>query len=308
MTKVLITGASGFLGAAVARQAVAQGREVALLLRPTSDTSRIADLLDKVAVIYGDMGKIDQARDALAAFGPEVVAHLAWDGVKGSDRNNPEQMANIIASVALYRVAADLGCRRFVGLGSQAEYGPCPARCDESVSTQPTTVYGAAKLSTFWLLDRMAATDGNSFAWLRLFSCYGPGDDPSWLIPYMTLRLLAGEKPALTKGEQMWDYIYVDDAAAAVISLIDSDATGVFNLGSGQAHRLRDIVTKIRDLIDPELPLGLGEIAYRYDQVMHLEADITALTRATGWVPKMRLDQGLQLTVNWYQNKLQCDV
>jgi nucleoside-diphosphate-sugar epimerase len=118
----------------------------------------------------------------------------------------------------------------------------------------------------------------------------------------MTLRLLAGEKPALTKGEQMWDYIYVDDAAAAVMSLIDSNAVGVFNLGSGQAHPLRAIVTMIRDLINPVLPLGIGEIPYRPDQVMHLEADITALTRATAWRPKMSLAQGLQLTVNWYRN------
>lgn len=275
---------------------------MALLLRRTSDTNRIADLIEKVAVIYGDLGKIEQVRDELAAFGAEAVAHLAWDGVKGADRNSPAQIANIVASVALYRIATELGCRRFVGLGSQAEYGPCPARTNESVPTQPTTVYGAAKLSTFWLLNRMAAADDNSFGWLRLFSCYGPGDDPSWMIPYMTLRLLAGEKPSLTKGDQMWDYIYVDDAAAAVMSLIDSNAAGAFNLGSGQAYRLRDIVTTIRDLIDPELPLGIGEIPYRPDQVMHLEADITALTRATAWTPKMPLDQGLQLTVNWYRD------
>jgi nucleoside-diphosphate-sugar epimerase len=82
----------------------------------------------------------------------------------------------------------------------------------------------------------------------------------------------------------------------------------VFNLGSGQAHRLRDIVIKIRDLINPALPLGFGEVAYRLDQVMHLEADITALTQATGWIPKMHLDQGLRLTVDWYRSKIQSSV
>ncbi|GAB3439032.1 NAD-dependent epimerase/dehydratase family protein [Insolitispirillum peregrinum] len=302
MRNVLLTGASGFVGAAVARQMVAQGRNVALLLRSSSDTRRIDDILDKVTVIRGDMANIGQARDEISAFAPQAVAHLAWQGVKGADRNSYEQADNVPASVALYRLAAELGCSRFVGLGSQAEYGPCPARSDEQVPTRPTTVYGAAKLSTFCLLDRMAAADGNSFAWLRLFSSYGPGDDPSWLIPYMTLRLLSGEKPSLTKGEQLWDYIYVDDAAAAVVSLIDSDATGAFNLGSGQAWPLHDLITKIRDLIDPALPLGFGDVPYRPDQVMHLEADITALSRATGWTPKMPLDDGLKNTVDWYRN------
>jgi nucleoside-diphosphate-sugar epimerase len=284
---------------------VAQGRDLALLLRPSSSIGRIAHLLDKVTLIYGDMTSISQNRDQIARFGPDAIAHLAWHGAKGADRNSAEQASNVLASVELYRLAIELGCRRFVGLGSQAEYGPCPARSDEQVPTRPTTVYGAAKLSTYCLLDRMAAADGASFAWLRLFSSYGPGDDPSWLIPYMTLRLLAGEKPALTKGEQQWDYIYVDDAAAAVIALLDSDATGVFNLGSGQASLLSTLISKIRDLIDPNLPLGFGEIPYRPDQVMHLEADITALRQATGWIPKMPLDEGLKITVDWYRNRKQ---
>ncbi|MBL7372666.1 NAD-dependent epimerase/dehydratase family protein, partial [Escherichia coli] len=109
----------------------------------------------------------------------------------------------------------------FVGMGSQAEYGPVSARLDETVPTRPTTVYGAAKLSTALMLERLAEADGLSFAWLRLFSSYGPKDDLSWLIPYMARRLLAGERPALTPGEQIWDYIYVEDAAAAVAAALD---------------------------------------------------------------------------------------
>lgn len=301
-TRILITGASGFVGSAVTRQLVGQRREVAVLLRTTSDARRINDLLDRITVIRGDISMLDEVHDQIADFEPQGVVHLAWEGVKGVDRNSPVQIDNVNSSIALYRLTEKLDCRRFVGLGSQAEYGLLQGKIDENAPTRPTTVYGAAKLATCLLLERSAATSGRPFAWLRLFSSYGPDDDPSWLIPYMTLRLLAGEKPLLTKGEQLWDYIYVDDAAAAIVSLIDSDAVGVFNLGSGHAHPLLDIITKIRDLIDPALPLGIGELPYRPDQVMHLEADITALTRATGWMPKIPLDQGLQLTVNWYRN------
>ncbi len=301
MKRILVTGGSGFIGAATVRQLVAEGHSVALLLRKTSSTKRIDDILDRVTVIYGDMQNIEASRDAIAEFSPDVIAHLAWLGVKGVERNSPEQVGNVFASVALYRLGHEIGVRRFVGLGSQAEYGPYPHRIDESVPTKPTTTYGAAKLATYHLIDRMADMDGISFAWLRVFSTYGPGDDPSWLIPYMSMRLIAGERPSLTAGEQIWDYLFVEDAAAAVVATLNSDACGVFNLGSGQAYSLRQIITNIRDLIDPGLPLGFGEMPYRPDQVMHLEADISALVESTGWKPAMPLKKGLTLTIEWFK-------
>ena len=297
MKKILVTGASGFIGAATARQLLAEGYSVGLLLRKTSNIKRIEDILDCVTVIYGDMGSVELSRDAIGEFSPDAIAHLAWSGVKGVDRNSPKQMENVFASVALYRLAQEIGVRRFVGLGSQAEYGQYSRRIDESVQTKPTTTYGAAKLATYHLIDRMADVDGVSFAWLRVFSTYGPGDDPSWLIPYISMKLLAGERPALTSGEQIWDYLFVEDAAAAVVAVLNSDAHGAFNLGSGQAYSLRRIITNIRDLIDPALELGFGEIPYRPDQVMHLEADISALVKSTGWKPVMPLEKGLSLTI-----------
>ena len=143
------------------------------------------------------------------------------------------------------------------------------------------------------LLERSAATSDRPLAWLRLFSSYGPDDDPSWMIPYMIKRLLAAEKPSLTKAEQMWDYLHVDDAAAGIVAALDADARGFFNLGSGQSRPLRTIIESIRDLIDPSLPLGFGEVPYRPDQVMHLEADITSLSLASGWRPQVALEDGL---------------
>jgi UDP-glucose 4-epimerase len=299
--RILVTGASGFVGTAVVNQLVTQDRDIAVLLRNSTDPRQRNSIPDWVTVIKGDLLDLNPVADQISSFAPEAVIHLAWGGVSGAERNNPAQTANVFASLDLYRAAAEAGMFRFVGLGSQAEYGPCPARVDETVPSRPTTVYGAAKLATFHLLDRIAATEGISFGWLRLFSAYGPADDPERLVPHVILRLLAGLSPSLTRCEQMWDYIYVDDVAAAIVAAVDSDSRGAFNLGAGQAYRLVDIVTRIRDMIDGSPPLRFGAMPYRPDQVMHLEADIARLTAASGWAPKVSIEDGLSRTVKWFR-------
>lgn len=303
MKKILVTGGSGFVGAAVVRLLLEQGYEVALLLRPSSNTRRIDDLLVQCTVIRGDLSKIEDARTALIKFSPHTVIHLAWDGVKGADRNSSEQMNNVVNSIALYRLTEQIGCAQFVGLGSQAEYGQVSGRISEATATHPTTVYGATKLATSLTLERSAAVSSRPFAWLRLFSSYGPDDDPSWMIPYLIRSLLAGEKPSLTKAEQLWDYIHVNDVAAGIVAAVNFDAHGFFNIGSGNAKPLREIVSMIRDAIDPSLPLGFGELPYRPDQVMHLEADINALSFATGWQPKISFESGITQTVEWHRHE-----
>jgi nucleoside-diphosphate-sugar epimerase len=126
-------------------------------------------------------------------------------------------------------------------------------------------------------------------------------DNPAWMIPYVTRLLLEGGKPSLTKAEQVWDYIYVEDVASAILAVLEtSNATGLFNLGSGKAVALRLIIEKIRERINSNLPLGFGDLPYRSDQVMHLEADITRLTNVTGWLPNVTLDTGLRKTIDWY--------
>ncbi|CAK0761367.1 CDP-abequose synthase [Azospirillaceae bacterium] len=297
--RVLITGASGFVGSFVVRRALQRGWDVAVLLRNPENARRIVEELPHLTVIQGDLARFDLVAAEAAAFEPSAVIHLAWQGVQSSDRNDLMQVDNVVASLALLRWAHKAGVAHFIGLGSQAEYGPCLVRIDESVPTRPTTLYGAAKLSTYVMSDRIAEQLGLAFAWLRLFSSYGPDDDPNRLFPYLIDRLLCGERPALTKAEQLWDFIFVEDVADALLAVVESRARGVFNLGSGTAPSLRTMIEAIRDRIDPSLELGFGEAPYRPDQVMCLQADISALTQATGWTPKVGISEGVARMIAW---------
>jgi UDP-glucose 4-epimerase len=300
--KVLLTGASGFIGSYVLRRLLADGVEVGALLREPGKAWRIANDLARVRVFPAGLEDERRVDRALAEFQPTHVVHLAWSGVLGKNRNDAAQYQNAFLSMGLLDKAIENGARHFIGLGSQAEYGPCQARIDETTRTSPTTLYGAAKLSTCLMAERLCELSDVRFAWLRLFSSYGPQDSPEWLIPYLTLKLLNRERPSVTAAEQRWDYVYVDDAAAAIVDVAKAGtARGVFNLGSGSAPRLRDIIEGVRDAIDPSLPIGFGEVPYRPDQVMHLEADITRLAQATGWRPRVELPEGISRTVDWYR-------
>jgi nucleoside-diphosphate-sugar epimerase len=300
---VLLTGASGFIGSHVVRRLLADGHhEVAVLLRPSSDTWRIADCPGQVRQIEGDLNRLAAVAKDVTAFAPEAVAHLAWFGVSSAHRNDPRQVGNINATVELVELARQVGASHWVGIGSQAEYGPRGEPIDEDAPTRPTTLYGITKLSAGLLARQLCAAAGLRAAWLRIFSTYGPSDNPAWMIPYLIRKLLRGERPALTAGEQLWDYLYVDDAAEAVChAILTPGAEGVFNLGSGRPATIRGIVERVRDRIDPRLPLGFGEVAYRPDQVMRLEANATRLREATGWLPKVDLDEGLTRTVRWFR-------
>jgi nucleoside-diphosphate-sugar epimerase len=300
--KLLITGASGFIGSAFVGAALAAGHDVAVLGRDP-DAWRLRPYVGCFVHRRAALGDAEAVMRILSETAPEIVVHLAWAGVAGSDRNAPVQIDNIGCSAGLLLAAANAGARHFVSTGSQAEYGPETGIISPAVDPHPTTLYGEAKLATYRLLRRLALDRGMRLSWLRVFSTYGPGDHPYWMIPTLINALLRGERPALTKGEQRWDFLHVADAARALLLVAESEvASGVFNLGSGSAPPLRDTILAIRDAIDPALPLGFGELAYRSDQVMHLEADISRLYDELGWRPGIPLAEGLLETVRWYTN------
>jgi UDP-glucose 4-epimerase len=293
--RCLVTGASGHLGSYLTRLLIERGEDVTILVRESSDLWRLDGILDKVQVIRG------LATAELERAAPEVVFHLAWSGVTAGTRDRPENLIdNVVGSLQLFRVVKDTGCACWVGIGSQAEYGPQTEPLSEEMTPHPNNSYGIAKLCLGQLLATLCGQCGMRFVWLRLLASYGPKDDPRHLIPSVIAKLLAGERPALTSGDQPWDYLYVEDAAeciyrAAVMPAVE----GVYNLGSGHSETVRHIVELMRDMIDPGLPLGFGEIPSSQGV---LRGDITKIQRATGWSPKTDLETGLRWTLDWYKS------
>jgi len=296
-SRILVTGAGGFVGAAVVKAAVAAGHEVVALVR--NDTSRLTSIADRISMQRVDLADTTAVAALLHSAKPAIVIHSAWEGVGGALRSGDIQLDNIRTTVALADAAIAAGARKFVGIGSQAEYGRYDRKIVETDLPQPTMLYGAAKLAACHLAAQRCREAGMAFAWLRLFSVYGAGDNSNWLIPSAAVALVRGKPPLCTAGTQKWDYLHIDDVADGVLAAATSDrATGVFNLSSGNPVAVRQIVETLRDFAAPDLKLNFGAIPFGPDQIMHLDGDNGRLRAATGWSPRVPLAEGLRQVVD----------
>jgi nucleoside-diphosphate-sugar epimerase len=304
---VLITGAGGFVGAAVVKEALDAGHAVTALLRPNGARERLPLGNSALRIVEADLRDAAGVRQAFSLTRPEVVVHSGWNGVSNRSRDDRAQISdNISAACALIEAGREAGIRKFVGIGSQAEYGPVAGRVTEQHLPKPVSLYGASKLAALFLTEQLAAKSGVAFAWMRLFSCYGPGDNGHWLIPIIIEALLAGQIPKTTAGEQRWDYLFIDDVARAILAVAAKEqATGIFNLGSGNPVPIRHVVETIRNLVDPDAFVDFGALPYASDQIWHMEADNDRLVALADWSPRVALEDGLRETVEWHRSEWQ---
>ena len=305
MARLFITGATGFVGSATLKAAITLGHDVFALVRPSSNASRIAQFDGQFARVEADLRDKSAMDRALRDAKPDVVIHLGWAGVGSDARFEQSQITdNLEASCALVATAASVGCKSFIGFGSQGEYGPLNRRINENALPAPTTLYGAAKLATLHLTRQLAAQADMHFVWLRLFSTFEPKDNENWLIPFLIREMLAGRRPKTTLGTQYWDWLYIDDVADAIMAVVEARPQGVLNLGSGQSVMVRYVVETLRDLAAPNMELIFGEVPFRSDQVMHMEADISMITSSTMWRPSTSIETGLAKTVAWHREQM----
>lgn len=300
----VVTGATGMLALALIRKLVSEGCRVIAVSRPNSKRIDNIPKDDLVKVVECDLNEISSL-PALIGERCDMFFHFAWDATYGAARNNMAlQTANIKASVEAAEAARELGCSVFLGAGSQAEYGRHEEKMTPETPTRPETGYGIAKLCAGSMTRVICETAGIKHVWCRIFSTYGPYDGEQTMVMSGILKMLAGERPKYTKGEQLWDYLYCDDAAEAFYLAATRGVSGsVYCIASGTTAYLKDYILAIRDAIDPTLEVGIGEMDYYENQVMYLSGDIESLTRDTGFTPKYSFEKGIKETVEWVKSR-----
>ena len=302
--RFLITGSSGFIGSYIVRHIVENNLgEVIALIGKDTDLWRISDLISQIRLIKCNYNQIDAITDQICSANPDTLIHAGWSGVINNDRNSIVQLNNIKVMVDLLKLCESLGIRNFVGLGSQAEYGIPSGRVNESHPNKPTTLYGATKFSAYVAAQKTCELHDIRFKWIRVFSTFGPKDNPEWFFPYLINSLLSNKTPDLTGCEQLWDFLFVKDAAEAIVKVsVSPVASGVYNLGSGKARELRTIVELVKSQLNSDTMIHYGAKPYRDDQVMHLEADISKLQTDIHWKPRFEIEQAISETVQWYKS------
>ena len=301
--RAIITGATGAVGMALISELISRECETLVLLREGSQRAERIPSHPAVKRIFCSLDDISELSTGNERY--DVFFHLAWEGTSGSARDDMRlQVKNIMRTVDAAELAARLGCSVFVGAGSQAEYGRTTFALSSRTPTFPENAYGMAKLCAGQMSRAMCGKLGVRHVWARILSVYGPYDNERSLIPTVIKKLLSGERVALTKGEQTWDYVYSADAARALVSVaLDGRDGGVYCIGSGVSRPLREYIETVRDMIDSEGKLGFGDIPYSEEQVMHLGADIFELVRDTGYAPSTSFEDGIAKTISFYRGR-----
>ena len=304
LNKVIITGASGPLGVVMVETCVKEGIQVVALVRPNSPKIEDIPIHPLVTLIEYDISKIDTLQLDIAR-GADCCFHFAWMHTGDVNRENPIlQEKNIEATLKTAVFAHRMGCRQFVGAGSQAEYGIINHIINEETPTDPTTMYGIAKFAAGKMLMEYCRRVGMQCNWIRIFSVYGPYENDYILTSYLIRSYLNGEIPRLTPCEQVWDYLYCKDAIKAFLLVAErATESGLYCLGSGSARKLKDYVLTIKNHIDPDLSSGIGTKQYGKNQIMHLEANISKIYNDVGFSPEYSFEEGIAETINWYKKK-----
>jgi nucleoside-diphosphate-sugar epimerase len=247
-----------------------------------------------------------QIADLITRVRPTHLLHLAWSYiVPGKLATAAENFYWVQASLELLRRFGEHGGHRVVMAGSGYEYDWRHGYCSETLTpTVPSTYYGACKLALGSLLAACAAQTGLSSAWARIFFLYGPREHPQRLVSSVIRSLLLGEPARCSHGRQVRDYLHVEDVAAALVALLDSEVTGCVNVASGRPISLREIVSRIAAKLDKEHLVEFGAVPSRPNDVALVVADVTRLLDEVSWQPAYDLERGLDATIAWWDAHL----
>ena len=300
MKTVLITGATGFIGRHALDPLIARGFRVHGvsskhgLPEASNVTWHVADLFDAAAV-----------RALLETVAPSHLLHFAWSMVPGGAAPAQEHVRWVQATLELVRTFAEVGGTRVVAAGSCAEYDWRYGYCVENLTPLvPRSCYGVCKNATRMVCESYFNELRLSLSWARLFFVYGPHEPLARLVPSIVSSLNRGTAAPCTHGEQLRDYLHVEDAAEACVALLDSEVRGPVNVGSGRPSKLRDMAEHIARRMNAEELLRMGAIPVPLDDPPVVVADVRRLTTEVGWRPRHTMEAGLDHTIAWWLTQL----
>ena len=314
MRRLLVTGATGFVGQHALPLLTGRGDEVhAVSSRPVRPEGRsigaiAADAwLSESGITWhqADLLAPGAAKALVETVEPTHLLHFAWYAEPGRFWASQENLRWVAATLELVEAFVANGGERIVAAGTCAEYDWSAGRLSEATTPMvPATLYGSSKLGLGTQLEALSLERGVSLAWGRIFFVYGPGEHPARLVSSVMRSLLRGEEALCTAGTQRRDFLHVTDLADAFVRLLDSEIAGPVNLGSGEATAVRDVVLAIADRLEARHLVRLGARADSGDEPELIVADVGRLRCELNWKPRYDLESGLAHTLDWHRRQL----
>jgi nucleoside-diphosphate-sugar epimerase len=308
--KILVTGATGFVGSNLVRRLISYGHDVHILTRNLSNKWRLVDCFSDLHNHTVDLQNLERLKGLMTEIEPEVIFHLATSGMYGGIQRPDAEVieTNLLGTVNLINACNDIDYKCFVNTGSSSEYGPKKEPMKETDLCEPINLYGISKCAATLYGQSIARTRDKPIIGLRLFSPFGPFDDTSRLMTYAITNALSNKPLMLGNPNAVRDYIYIEDVLDIYLQSIEiaSGLKGeVFNVGSGSQTSISYIVNKIIEITDSKSEIKWKSFSGRAHDTEKWEADIEKVSRSFNWRPKYHIDDGLRQTISWFRNNLQ---
>jgi len=300
LDNVVVTGGTSFLGISLINLLLSKNHHVFCIIRPNSKNLyrlKPHKNLEIIELELSDYGKIHKHISAVCSS----FYHCAWDGVRAPERDDSAlQHKNYIATINAINSAKKLGCKTFTGVGSQAEYGIVNGSIDENCKSQPISEYGKSKLKTFNEGTALCDSLDMKFIWTRIFSLYGPYDYDGSLVMSCLSKMLINSPIPLTDCSQMWDFLFVEDAAKAMVALAERDCdSGAYNLASGVSKSLKSFVVDMKSFSNSLSDLNFGDIPYGPSGPIGFTPNIDKLKFAVDWLPVVNFKSGINKIIKF---------
>ncbi len=300
MKKVIVTGANGFVGSAVCAELSLAGVEVIAVVRcPEENIDNIADC-NGIRIIYCDFSNFRNLASLIPDRDVDVLFHFAWVGSAGILRSDLDvQINNIKYSCDTVRACAEIGCKRIIFASSIMEF-EIEAVMATEITPGINTLYSSAKLAADYLARTLAGDLGIDYIRAVISNIYGPGEISSRLIVSSLKKMISGERCSYSPGDQLYDFIYISDAAKAFVAIANMGLPNkTYYIGSLAPKPLKEFLIEMRDSFDPSIEIGLGDIPFNGISLTYKEFDVESVKKDTGFVPMVSFDEGIKNTIEW---------
>ena len=300
MKKAIVTGANGFIGTALCKELANQGIEVIAIVRNEEENIEGIANLPRLGVVYCDLAEFKNLADYVKEQDIDVLYHLAWVGSAGVLRGDINvQIQNIQYTCDTVKACAAMKCKRFVFASSIMEY-----EIEAVMSTDTTpginTLYSSAKVAADYMARTLAGGLDVDYIRAVISNIYGPGERSPRLINTNLRKLLEGEHCSFSSGNQMYDFIYITDAAKSFVAIGENGVPNrTYYIGSQEPKALKLFLCEMRDQVDPNIKIGFGEIPFDGVSLTYNEFDIHTVERDTGFVPRVSFAEGIRNTIEW---------